>query len=455
MPSVNTKRKIESYLRERSLIPVIGPGIITFGDEDEPLYPWLVKEAALRLGLDIVPEDLHHLVCEALRTGRKVKDVCYEVDELLRDPALKPGPTIKRLASLAQCRQFFTLGFDPLFLRALNEVRGNGWNVTRAWCFNLKDKAEDLPDLEKVGTFLGYLFGKVSSKPGFHLWDADAVEFVLKLNMQIPGLSNLGGTLANNNLLFMGTDCSDWLVRFLLRAIRQRPLNEEAEADLFVADPTPDGPDYPGTQKEAVFFYDSMRGGISVMPVQPLDFVRQFCDLALEQEPPLSAGVVQGTDVPIPQMEPAIPSGAVFISYAHTDSSAAFLIVERLRSAGCLVWLDTERLTCGDHFERELEDAVMKHCGFLVAVISKTTEGRAEAYFHKERNWAAKRSISMPETRPFYFPVVIDDSSTPLRHEPRVFDKIDLEQAPGGLVSDELCQRLVEIQRDLFPPTHL
>jgi hypothetical protein len=191
------------------------------------------------------------------------------------------------------------------------------------------------------------------------------------------------------------------------------------------------------------------------MPVQPLDFVRQFCDLALEQEPPLSAGVVQGTDVPIPQMEPAIPSGAVFISYAHTDSSAAFLIVERLRSAGCLVWLDTERLTCGDHFERELEDAVMKHCGFLVAVISKTTEGRAEAYFHKERNWAAKRSISMPETRPFYFPVVIDDSSTPLRHEPRVFDKIDLEQAPGGLVSDELCQRLVEIQRDLFPPTHL
>jgi hypothetical protein len=59
----------------------------------------------------------------------------------------------------------------------------------------------------------------------------------------------------------------------------------------------------------------------------------------------------------------------------------------------------------------------------------------------------------MPETRSFYFPVVIDDSPTPLRHEPRRFDGIDLERVPGGGASDELCARLLKLQRDFYPPT--
>jgi len=111
-------------------------------------------------------------------------------------------------------------------------------------------------------------------------------------------------------------------------------------------------------------------------------------------------------------MEPVMPGGSIFVSYSHApgDAAAAFRIVKKLRTAGCLVWLDDERLICGDDFDSNLEDAVCRHCGFFIFVISRTTEGRSESYYHKERNWAAQRVQSMTHSRPFYFPVAIDDS---------------------------------------------
>lgn len=445
MSSENTQRKIERFLKARTLIPVLGPGVITFGEDDRPLYPWLVESVAARLGLPNIPPSLHHLVCDHLRRQGTIEDVCLELDDLLDNTAPEPGPLMRRLASLPQCRHFFTLGFDPLFQRALDTLRGNGRNVTRTWTFGLDRPAADLPALDSVGTFLGYLFGRISANPGFHLWDADAVEFVWQLQRQLPSLNNLGRTLAENNLIFIGTNCSDWLVRFLLRAIRQRPLTEGTGRNFLIADPGS------GSHEDAVFFYDSLRRDISMLPVEPLSFARDFCDQALALEPPLTSGRVAGTDLAIPLMEPDLPDGSIFISYAHVDAAAAFKVVEHLRAAGCLVWLDDERLTCGDHFENNLEDAVMKHCSFFVSLISATTESRAEAYFHKERNWAAKRAISMSETRPFYFPVLIDDTPSPLRHEPRQFAKIDFERAVGGEVSTAFCKRLSDLQASHAP----
>jgi hypothetical protein len=127
-------------------------------------------------------------------------------------------------------------------------------------------------------------------------------------------------------------------------------------------------------------------------------------------------------------------------------------MVEKLRAKGCLVWLDDERLTCGDNFESHLSDAVRRHCGFFISVISRTTEGRGEAYYHKERNWAAERVQSMTQARPFYFPVAIDDTPLPSRQEPRAFAEIDAEKAPAGEISEAFAVRLAALQQRLLSP---
>ena len=72
--------------------------------------------------------------------------MCIEIDELLDSPALEPGSLLKSLASMAQCRLFFTLGFDPLMERALNLLRGAGRPITRTWCFSLDRESVDLPN---------------------------------------------------------------------------------------------------------------------------------------------------------------------------------------------------------------------------------------------------------------------------------------------------------------------
>jgi hypothetical protein len=423
-------------------------GVITFGENDELLYPWMTAEVASRLGISPVPSSMHELVCAHLRNNGRVEDVCIEIDELLDSPAIEPGSLLKTLASVAQCRLFLTLGFDALMERALNLLRGAGRPITRTWCFSLDRESVDLPNPAASRALLGYLFGKASPNPGYLLWDADAIEFVWQLQRQLPALNTLGRTLTENNLLILGTSLPDWLVRFLLRAIRQRPFTEGSGKNFLLAGCEPP------SQADAVVFYESLRRGIHVLPVEPLAFASEFCQRAHAQEPPLTSGVVPGTNLAIPLMEPVMPDGSIFVSYSHApgDAAAAFRIVKKLQAAGCLVWLDDERLICGDDFENNLEDAVCRHCGFFISVISRTTEGRSESYYHKERNWAAQRVQSMTHTRPFYFPVAIDDIPLPPRHEPRAFANIDAELAAGGEIGDALAARLAALQQRLLTP---
>ena len=270
--------KIERFLEIGMLVPVLGPGVITFGENDQLLYPWVTAQVASRLGLDPEPPTMHELVCTHLRKGGSVEEVCFEIDVLLASPAIEPGPLLKTLASVAQCRLFLTLGFDPLMERALNLLRGAGSQITKTWCFSLDRESVDLPNLEGSRPLLAYLFGKASPNPGYLLWDADAIEFVWQLQRQLPALNTLGRTLSENNLLILGTKLPDWLVRFLLRAIRQRPFRAEYAKNILLAGCEP------ASQSDAVVFYESLRRGIQVIPVEALAFTREFCRRAQAQK---------------------------------------------------------------------------------------------------------------------------------------------------------------------------
>ncbi|HEX4085425.1 MAG TPA: toll/interleukin-1 receptor domain-containing protein [Chthoniobacteraceae bacterium] len=437
-------RKIERFLKARTLVPVLGQGMITFGEEGQLLYPWIREQVASRLGLDPVPPSMHELVCAYLGNNGHIEDLCIEIDDLLDTAGLEPSPLLRALASVSQCSLFFSLGFDPLMERALNQLRGAGSPVTKSWRFSLDSVATDLPNPATSGTLIGYLLGKASPNPGYLLWDADAVEFVWQLSRQLPALNNLGRTLSENNLLIMGATFPDWLVRFLLRAIRQRPFTEGSGKNFMLADTG-----HPG-MADSIVFYDSLRRGIHVLPQDPLSFATEFCQRAHALEPPLTAGVAPGTNLTIPSMEANTPDGFIMISYARKDAEPVFRIVEKLRAAGCLVWLDVRNLISGDNFENDLEDIVKKHCGFFVSIISRTTEALTESYCLKERSWAAARFAGMAESRPFYFPIVIDDAPLPPRNEPRAFSSISADRALGGDISDAFVARIAELQMRLL-----
>lgn len=434
-----TWRRIERFLKNRALIPVLGRGISVFGEEDRPFYPWLTQKVADRLGVEPESGCLNGVVCRHVRAGGVVEDACVEIDELMDQELPEPGPLLLSLAALPQCSTFFTLGFDPLMERALNQVRGGGQPVVRPWVFSYDRSAEDFPAGE--GTKLGYLFGKASPNPGFHLWDADAIELVWQLQRQLPALNQLGKTLAENNLLIIGANLSDWLVRFLLRVVRQRPLQEGSGKNFLLT-----GDDLTG-RDDAVIFYDSLKRGIELLPTDPVSFAREFSQRALDMEPAMrpEAGL-DGS----PLMEPKTPDYAIFVSYTRADAAAAFRTVEKLRQRGCLVWMDLANVVGGDRFGSDLGDNILRRCGLFLSLISKTTEGRREGWFHQERKWAAERARLMHDDEPFYFPIVIDDTALPPRNEPPAFAGLHVAPAPDGELPDDLIERLYHLQQRLL-----
>jgi hypothetical protein len=285
-------------------------------------------------------------------------------------------------------------------------------------------------------TLLSYLFGRISPNPSFHIWDHDAIEFIFSLQRTLPSLNTLATTLGTNNLLFLGSDFSDWLARFFLRVIKGKPLKEEALPFLLAERRMRLNP-------ESVLFYNALKGHIEIVHESPIEFAREFVaralrGFALAEEPAAQ---------PLPAVDREIPEGAIFVSYCHIDREFAFRVTEKLQRHGCLVWLDRDRLQAGDNFENEFEDAI-KRCVLFLSLITPSTEGRIKSYFHKERGWAELQATMFAPGETFYVPVASEGTRSPVQREPRRFADIHIEIAVGGNISDDLCERLRFLQQE-------
>ena len=100
-------------------------------------------------------------------------------------------------------------------------------------------------------------------------------------------------------------------------------------------------------------------------------------------------------------------SKAVFLSYASQDAEAAKRIADALRAAGVEVWFDQSELVGGDAWDQKIRKQI-KDCALLIPVVSKTTQGRREAYFRLEWKLADDRTHLMAKGTPFLLPVAID-----------------------------------------------
>src|SRR4051812_22542198 len=108
--------------------------------------------------------------------------------------------------------------------------------------------------------------------------------------------------------------------------------------------------------------------------------------------------------------EPARPAGAVFLSYAREDSEAARRIAEALRGFGIEVWFDQSELRGGDVWDQKIRRQI-KECALFIPVISRHTQAREEGYFRREWRLAVDRTQDMAESRAFFVPVIVDDTS--------------------------------------------
>ena len=125
------------------------------------------------------------------------------------------------------------------------------------------------------------------------------------------------------------------------------------------------------------------------------------------------------------------PAGAVFVSYASQDASAAKRIASALREAGVEVWFDQSELRGGDAWDASIRRQI-KNCALFMPVISKNTHARGEGYFRLEWKLAVDRSHLMASDVPFLLPVVVDDTPDQEDRVPDRFREVQWTRLPGG-----------------------
>src|SRR5262249_6568148 len=70
-----------------------------------------------------------------------------------------------------------------------------------------------------------------------------------------------------------------------------------------------------------------------------------------------------------------MPTGAVFISYAHEDQEAVRKLRQGLEARGLSVWYDKDRLGGGDTYDEKIHHNI-NACGIFVAVLSRAADKR-------------------------------------------------------------------------------
>ena len=113
------------------------------------------------------------------------------------------------------------------------------------------------------------------------------------------------------------------------------------------------------------------------------------------------------------------------------SAEAAKRLCDALRAAGVEVWFDQSELVGGDAWDQKIRKQI-RECALLIPVISKTTQGRREAYFRLEWKLADERTHLMAKGTPFLLPVTIDETSDRDALVPDSFLAVQWTRAPGG-----------------------
>lgn len=432
-------------ISEGEVVPVIGPGAVTFGVGDELLYPWLSTRVSQELdpplAFEVPPRDLQEVVDAQRTRGQPVERIYRRIHKIVEAPDLLPGSTLAAIAAVEGFRLFISTTFDPLLARAVESASPGGLPEERHGAATLRGPCPDLPSelRELRHRFVYQILGRATLVRDFVVWDDDMLPFLLRLNQELPSLPKLSEALQTSHLLILGVNFVGWFLRFFVEVIKRKRLSEIAGEELALfekLDPA---------DRDKVVVHLSYPMGIEILPIDPLEFIAEMHVRWRDRYQPSRA------DPYLMNMEhrhrQSAP-GCIYVSYVSPDLEIARYIVHQLQEAGCSVWFNREQLQPGMDWEEELRETIETRCGVFVSLISEHSASRPEGFTIFERKLAARRCERFTESMTFYIPVRIDDA------EPMIPDNEPLEakrahgvRKPGGHLDSEFINYLRDLQR--------
>lgn len=447
------------YIREKRVVPIIGPELLIVRDEtgaEVPLYRMLARRAAKELGVDMSGLDSERAVYDVTgryllgRDERSRKQLYLFINKMLEDiigredrPPLKVEipSSLKKLAAIREFRLFITVSCDGLLRQALEDARPSTPLVQLAYGPNARESTGDIPpDLDlSTRTVVYHLLGRRAASPSYVVTEEDLLEFLCAMQDTKRRPQHLFELLKDQNLLIIGTGLSDWLARFFIRTAKgQRLSDQRASAKEFMVD------DLISREPDLVTFLKSFSRDTEMFPeYESVKFVDELYKRYME-----SGGSGDGGDVAPAADDLQMEKGAVFISYASEDRPFAAAIADALSSANVSVWLDRKQLEGADDYDLKIRRNI-KNCSLFIPLISKTTQRRiTNSYFQREWKLAVQRADFEADGVPFLIPTALDDTpSSDDANVPAKFLDIHWMRLANGKVSDEYVAHVNKLFR--------
>src|SRR5271166_2664084 len=437
-------------IHEGEVVPVVGPGAVTFGRGDELLYPWLGQRLPVELdpplAFDKPPRDLQEVVDAQRAKGQPIDRIYRHLHKIVENPDLRPGTTLAAIAAVEGFQLFISTTFDPLLPRAVESASPGGKPEERRGASSLRGPCPDLPlelaNMQKPEQRYVYqILGRTQPYRDFVVWDDDMFRFLLRLDQQLPLLPKLSEALQKSHFLVLGLSFADWLLRFFVQVVKHQPLSELAGSELFVFERLD-----PAERDKVVIYFSRLTKRIRVLPTDPIELISELYRRWRKKYP---APVGDPYFMNKAHREKHRARGCIFVSYASPDLEIACYVVSQLQKAGCLVWFDKEQLQPGEDWEEELRKAVEERCGLFLSIISDHTAVRLEGYDIFERKLAGKRREKLADNAIFYLPLRIDNGEPLIPdNEPRGTKKIQGVCKPGGHLDEDFIGYLRDKQRE-------
>lgn len=437
---------ILAHLKQRVLLPVVGPQLVTVVDADRSVtLSRLIGERLLqRSRISVEWEErsgLDHAVRAYLAAkGRDQSDRLYRVvNDILTELNPEPPESLRHLARIADVPLFISTSFDSLLARAIDDVRFAGRHLTRELWFSPNQCTAEQqtnarpPAPDEAVVFK--LFGEASSTPQYAIHEEDVLEWLHALLTETARLPEwLAYRLKESPLLFVGCQIPDWVGRFLVRLASKTRLALAGNQVFIVGSEL-------ARQPALAAFFTTFCGStrVQVLDADPATFVAELRERWEKRNPPAAPRA------PAPAAGSATVRGDIFISYVREDAAAARRLGDAITALGGDVWLDERRLLPGDRWEGEILESIRREVRLFVPLISTHTEQREEGYVFKEWGEAVGRARGIPRRR-FIVPIVIDadydGNPTRYRQLPGEFTQYQFGRAPEGVPDQSLIAAL-------------
>lgn len=416
--------ELMDFITDRQLTPILGKEMYKFKENDIllPVDSYLSKQILESYKVVDFPDLNLTQAVNYLEKEQRIKtmDILRKLKSLIRDINFE-FPILTAFLGITELNYYInTAVYNNVLENNISKIRKQ---TPTSINFSINEPFSDSDDLDRLKVpFVFNVFGSLFNTVDPAVSEEDMLEYTGYFKEKMKNATNIVNALKNKNLLFLGCDFPDWMVRFILRLLTNEPMHDwGSKRTIMVVN---DHFGLRNNQYDYLKNYDVVTYGGNTN-----DFVQEL-SRQWKQKNPL-----------------AIKNKMIFLSYTVKDKEAVENLkqaIESLQNVTC--WYDNREIAPGDDFKIEIAKNI-KSADLFIPLISANSLLHKDGYVQLE--WFTADNVNTfrkidGNTSKYLMPVVIDDTNPYDENVPKYFSELSIGKVPQGKPGEQFLSQVKE-----------